>query len=49
MTDEQIIEMFRDVEDCSGVLFDLYCDTEDTTIEEMSRYLIRNKYIGLVN
>jgi hypothetical protein len=49
MTEEQIVEMFRDVEDSSGLLFDLYCDTEDVSVEEMIGYLKKNKYVVLVS
>jgi hypothetical protein len=49
MTEEQVVEMFRDIEDCSGMLFNLYEDTEDISVDEMVRYLVRNKYIVLVS
>jgi hypothetical protein len=49
MTEEQIVEMFRDIKDCSGLLFDLYCDTEDVSVEEMIGYLKKNKYVVLVS
>jgi hypothetical protein len=44
MTEQQIIDMFRDVEDCSW-MFDLYCDTEDVGIEDMLGWLKKNKYV----
>jgi hypothetical protein len=49
MTEEQIVEMFRDIKDYSGLLFDLYCDTEDVSVEEMIGYLKKNKYVVLVS
>jgi hypothetical protein len=45
MTEEQIIDMFRDIEDFSGMLFGLYCDTEDVSVEDMVSWLRKNKYV----
>ena len=45
MTEQQIKDMFSDVEDCCGVLFGLYCDTEDVGVEEMVNWLSRNEYV----
>lgn len=44
MTEQQIKDMFRDVEDCIE-LFGLYCDTEEVSVKDMVSWLRRNKYV----
>lgn len=44
---QQINEIFDDIADCSGCLFDLYCDPDEATIDEKIMWLRKNKYLKL--
>jgi predicted RNA-binding protein associated with RNAse of E/G family len=42
-----IIEIFDNIADCSGCLFDLYVDLDDVTVDEKIVWMVRNKYCRL--
>lgn len=48
MTEKQIMEMWQDVRDCSGELFEMFYELDDLEIEEIVRWLVKNRYVRRV-